>query len=1278
MTKRYFNWKLAIVLLIAFIVLGITAYGLRQWQRSLKADRGLTLGNKAYKEHKWEQAAKNLGLYITIAGDDVPTLIKYADAQLHIRPLKRNNIQQAIAAYRTILRIDKSNSEAALKLVEIYLQMQMPGEAELVANRTLETNQSPKLRKMLAIALADQRKFDEAIKELKSIIEEHPEQILAYDVLGQLTEQRGKDFAQPTQFWFDEAVKNNPSEAEAYIIRGAYYLRHKNRTKALADLTQAEQKDLSDPATRLRLAEQLINANVFDKARKHLEAVQAVEPANQLLWQVWARLVLKSGSKEEMARIAKTGLKELSSQPWDFMAVAAELYIRCNEIDRADDCISKLRQKDIAPAVTAFLEGFVADYKGHSYEAIKCWYNAIQLGNKSERVRMVLAAVLSRSGDKQSAIKQLRTLVSEQPNFVSGPLNLVRLLTETGSWAEAAEQARMVMQIAPDNLDAAMLYTQVQIQLLAENMGGKSSPMQRPIPDAITGVWSPEDIEKRLAALEKSSDNTMPVKIMQLQLAILQSQFDKADKLLNSLKADFPSQIEVAMAEVKLLIAQDKISEAEQKLENIIDAHPQTLMPVNHLVILLTAGDKRQRCEDLIHDAMTRFESSTAERQLGLLLANLYEKWGEREKGFQLLSRLDSKLAVDIPVKRQLLRYEIVSGNIERAQQLVDEIKTIEGQAGWQWRFEQAKIWFTQSNFKDIYPQIISLLKENLLANPDDQSSRMLLAATYERAGQLQLAISTYNEALNHSPKDIRIIVPAIAALYRANEYDRADEILRRAANEKLFHPALKRLELQSYLKRGELTSAGNILEDQLNIDPNNRLISLSLALLKMRQNKFAEADELLSELKRQEPNSLPITAALVESYSRQGKSDKALLLCDEVVSDFNNASAYILRARAYAMLGRTEEGIKDFDYATAIEPNNINAWIAKSSFYRSLNNLDKAIAGIHKAMSIDPNNLAVQKRVISLLLTSGNQNIVREGEQILNKAMALNPKDVELRLYKAHSLLAEGTAPDIEQATEILREINKDQPDNSQAWALLAEVAIGQAQPAEAIDITLRGLVHRPGDKALLLLKARAEAVRSSALAVPTLKALQELYPADTEVAVHLANAYLSAGNPEKAVNFLKTQLASCNSATDEQKVSIALNGNKEDAQKKLDSLFQSAPDDPSPLLAQARLLQDDQLFGRLSRIVLNWYQNHPEDFHTPVTIAGNLAAANHSEAKKTAENILLKVLENDSDCTEAMNTLAMLLQWLYRSYEYPRYALADNRPIGPSSHTLSTFAQD
>lgn len=68
---------------------------------------------------------------------------------------------------------------------------------------------------------------------------------------------------------------------------------------------------------------------------------------------------------------------------------------------------------------------------------------------------------------------------------------------------------------------------------------------------------------------------------------------------------------------------------------------------------------------------------------------------------------------------------------------------------------------------------------------------------------------------------------------------------------------------------------------------------------------------------------------------------------------------------------------------------------------------------------------------------------------------------------------------------------------------------------------------------------------------------------------------------------------------------------------------------------------------------MVSDWCQNHPEDSRTPITIAGNLAATEDTQAQKVAEDLLRKILANDPDSLPAMNALAMLLQMTGRSAE-------------------------
>ena len=553
----------------------------------------------------------------------------------------------------------------------------------------------------------------------------------------------------------------------------------------------------------------------------------------------------------------------------------------------------------------------------------------------------------------------------------------------------------------------------------------------------------------------------------------------------------------------------------------------------------------------------------------------------------------------------------------------------------------------------------MSLLQENLLTNPDDQASRMLLAAVYEKGQDQRLAVSTYIEALNRSPKDVRVIVPAVTAFYRAGEYDRAEEILKRAADEGIYHPELQRLEAQGSLRRGDYASANEVLEKMFARDPNNYSAGLSLALLKIRQDKLTEAQELLEKLKALEPNSLPIAAAQVELDIRGGKSDDALKVCDEMVGKLGTVSAFLFRARTYAVLGQSDKAKGDFQRAVKMEPNNADAWIAKSVFHHSIGESNEAVADISNALSVLPDNLRIRKTAISLYLVSSDSNLHQQGEMMLEETLKSNPQDVDLLLRKVQLLLAKGTAPEIEQATGILQSITEKQPEVANAWTLLAQIALREGKFARAIDACLRGLAHRPNDRTLLLLKARAEGARSPELALPTLRALWEFDPNNTETTVSLAEGYMAAGQYADAVNLLQKQAAlsrveTSASADDSQQRRIMLalamalykNGSKTESQEMLRGLYESEPNDPRPLLAQIRLMRDDKLWDQLRQKVNAWCQEHPGQNSTTLYIVDELARGNNSESIQIAEELLRCVLKREADSSVIMFRLGILLQ--------------------------------
>jgi tetratricopeptide (TPR) repeat protein len=1218
MAKRYFNWKLGIVLIISLAVLGVTAFGLRQWQRANRADQGLILGNKAYDEQKWSEAVENLGRYLAVEKNDISVLMKYADAHLKIRPSRSSNIVQAVNAYRAVLRADKNNSKAALQLTGLYL-LGDPGKAELIVSKYLDNNDdpAPELRRMLAVALAGQRKFSEAAAELEAIIREHPDQISAYEILGRLIERQPDDIPGSAESWFNEAVNKNPSSALAYTVRAGFYRRNKEFSKALADLDQAEKLDISDPNVELRLAGELINANILDKAEKHLTAVKSSLPTNQNLWVIWAELAVKSESKEKMLEIAEKGLKELSSQPWDFMPIATELFIGCDQLDRADECISQMNQKDIAPPRVAYLEGLLAEKRGRLFEAVNYLKESIGLSKSNTppdpRIRLALSSALSRLGDTQSALRQLRTLVYERPDSVAGYLELARLLAQIGNWPESARYAEAAIKLSPGNLEASLLYLQAQVYLRQTDSSG--------------------EIAQALQDLEKVAGDLLEFRLLKFKHALQQDNFEDAQELITQLKKDYPSQIEIIMAEVNLLIDQDKIDEAIMILSEVLKKFPQAVQPVRYLAFLLARQGNKERSEEILKEALERIDQPVSRRILGLLLSEYYIQLNQKENAYLLLNSLVQELPEDITLKRALLNCEQVVNDPERAQKNIDDIKSLESEDGWQWRYERAKIWYLSEDedFEAHYTQIISLLQENLQANPNDQESRMLLAAAYNRSGELQLAISAYREALSRSPNNLSIIIPLIDVLSRSMEFDEVDQLLNRVSAGNLnrnqlqiFRPQLQIFQYQSYLRHGQYSSASDILQELVSNDPNNQANRITLARLYMGQNKYEDAEKLLAHLKIQNPDSTEIAAAQVQLNIRQNKTEEALRLCDEIVNSLQNAQAYIFRAQTYASVNQIDKALEDLERAAIIDPGNVEVWMTKSDFYRSDGRLDKAIADIQQALSLASDDVRVQKQAILLLLYSGDPDKVLQGKTILEKALGTNPDDTELLLFKVDSLLAERTRPAKEKAEEILQKITDDHPKISKAWVILGDMAIDKKQAGRAMEIAFRGLSHTPNNRELLLLKARAEEARSPVLAIPTLKSMLEIDPNYINTTLHLASIYIEVGEFEKAVNLLETQLTHYVGTLGESEIKAILakalykNRNNVDAQRKYNSLIQSE-----------------------------------KDSLTLVKIARNLQEFTDSRARNTAEGILRRVLEKEPDSVGAMVSLAIHLQTSGRSDE-------------------------
>ncbi len=1292
MAKRYFNWTLAIVLVVAAVVLVVSAVALRGWQRKVRAERGLDLGMQAYERGDWQEAASQLGRYVAIYGDDTRILLRYAEAQLNRRPWSQNNINQARSVYSSILRDRGADpalvKEAATALVELDLQLSDFGEAAQNATYYLQNRDDPVVRRLLGVALRERGRWKEAVDTLAGLLRDHPEDVLAYEVIGTLAEDRPSDVNQPAQYWFEQAVQRNPESALAHIIRADFHRRCGEPNAALADLEQAESLDLSDTQARLRLIAALINVRAMDDAKQHLTALQAEVPDQQGLYHLWAALAFTLGSTEEMQTAAREGLASLVKQPWDFMPVATELLLQAGNVGEAEQCIARMRERGVHPQTVAYLEGRVARQRGQLQEAVRSWRRAIAVDytdylNKNYRtpppVRMALASVLDELGDRQAAIGQMRAFVSDAPKsddpeaierHINGRAYLAQLLARSEDWAGVMDEVRQIRQLDPDSLAGASAEIQAQIALLVAD---------REPPG--TSAW--RGLEGRVAALEEATQQSLASGLLRVRLAAGQGDFAQAYDKLDELERRYPDEVQLAqiraslnMAEADRYAAQDRLELAAEKrqealalLRRAVETFPQSAEPVLHLSTLLGRQQRIEECESVLIEAMARIELPQGRRELGLRLADWYAIWDRQEKLYELLTQLEQLYPTDIKVKRRLLNLERVGTDLVAAQKLVDEIKAIEGENGRQWRLEQARVWLNPQTRRSRHTEVVAMLKDNLRADPGDIQSRLLLASAYERNGEVELALTAYREALSREPNNVGVITNTVNALISAGRAGEASRVLAEAEQRGLHSPQLRILQLNEELRlsgtaqdsesrREALVSAAGILEEMLTEDPNNVDTRLELALVRARQQKYDEAQAIIDEVKAANPQALDVMVAQLRLYVAQDDAEKALQLCNTAVEDLHNAAAYAMRGLTYATFGRTEEAVNDFSQAIELEPKTAAWRLVRSDFYRTLDRLDDASMDAREALKLVPSSVNAQRRIVALLLDSGKRSDLLEAEKLLNRWLLTPPQDAGLRLLEARLLLRKGTAAATEQARNVLTELTKTQPTLVEAWERLIRLELLAKRTGTALNLATEGLAHNPGDRTLLLLKADAEFERSPAVAIPTLKELANQDPRNVSVIGRLAEAYAESGNPEAGLGLLQDALDGLEGTTKwAGEVVLASimyrNGDKAGAKALFDRLLETRPEDSRAVLVFARLLVTDGETTGLKELMDRWCSEHPEDTQVPVTIAHELMDAGGDHAGQVAEGLLRDVLQRHPTAIGALTRLAILMQTSGRGAE-------------------------
>ncbi len=1230
MTASGRNVKIIIVLvtgLAGTAAIGTSLFYLHRSRKQAAAEAALARGTKAYEAGRFTHAAADLGRYLAVRGHDTDALFRYADAQMRRRPQYRDSIQQAVTALETILRLDRGHNEAARRLAGIYLAGQMPIEAERIARTWMRTRpQDPQPARTLAAALVAQQRYDEAVEALQALLTAHPGHAEAASALALLDVTRNdQDPQQAEQILsrtvvasaFDDGGERTSAdaagEAAALLTRARFRAATGQFPQALADLDKAAQLPTHNVETILGIGQMFLDLGLHDLANDQFDRAMDVAPdqANVLL--VCGRAALQTQDPDRAAaiadRIVSAGRGEDSI---DLLPTAVELYVANHDLDSAQQCLEQLRSGGATSEVILYVQGLLHLEQGRIYEAIA---RLQTVEDRYERARLALARACSTAGDLTQAARCYEDHLHGEPAApVRVRLELARVYAELGDWDQAARVAQEAAQRTP--YDVAARLTSIEMQALQARHGLRDlSRASRPTRPVL------EELRAEAASLVEQLPDEPAARVVLARLEGLLGHVDQAAAILRPLmQAKEPTDTASRAASVLIEIYAEN-GHNEQAIDVCREGMTravgrQRLGLMARLAELYADQEDLARATDvatsLLEEPPGPSRSKAIVRAAGALLQNQ-----AANQARELLAAAAAEDTQDSQSRRMLLA--ILPPDATDRQDLVDDLRQIEGSNSAHYRVWQARLWLQDPQWTDYQRRAEAMLRECLQQDPGNAQATFLLGQWQDKAGQTDLAMAMYRKALELDPTNRRAAVRLLDLASRRKNWIEIEQVLAALPADE---PAAEPYRIAAALRQANWSQAEALLAQRVQRDPADVASRLELASIKRMQGQFDQAEQLIDQARSLGPDRPDVMAAHVRLLTETGQYDRAIALCDQAAGTDPTPQSLLLRASIHETRGDNDAAARDLLEATRHHPSDEQAWLSLGQFHLRHGRTGQAIEVWQKAVAAR-DDLSAVRRALAKALLSGNPEQAAQGARLLQQMLAERPDDPDLLLMQARQLAAISPAG----ARALYEKAIQQDPNATRAYAGLAQLAIQRRQPERAAQLAERGLSVEPDNLDLLLIRGQMlqphqprQAARIGLRIEHLAKTALAIDPTDQAAAIALAQGRLLAGQRDQALEGLQTFVARPD-ATHRVGARLALaqihlaGGEHAPAETWLEQAATLAPDRGDVVRMQVLCQAAQQNWPEVISIAEAYSRTHPDDIAVALTAARQLGRAAGSE---------------------------------------------------------------
>jgi tetratricopeptide (TPR) repeat protein len=669
---------------------------------------------------------------------------------------------------------------------------------------------------------------------------------------------------------------------------------------------------------------------------------------------------------------------------------------------------------------------------------------------------------------KDEALIEFRRVLQYQPKMASAHFEIAKLQLERGSVNSAYQELMLSLKYNPEDREANVWMAEFMLRakdydaaldraglILSKWPDEKRAQLINA--EALAGKGKRQESRKAIEEYIQQNPNDARAlfDLAALQYLNKSTEFAAAMASMRRAWELSPESLTVPMALSAAYEGEKDFGQAESVLKELVNKQPKRY----DVYAMLGMFYVRQKRSSDAEEAFRKAQALGQNEAQHAVLARYYAVSGRTADAIAEYKRVLEQHKDDIGVWRQLAELYFDQGDHASAKQVLDHLMK-DNSKDWQTMALRGRMELDEGNID----QALVYLQDSQKANSDYPTTSFFIAQAYIRQGKIDQAKGTLSDLL----KKHNDYLPARVMLgeldLRSGKVDEALDQLSQAVTQSPKAPAANLLLSQAMMAKGDFAQAESKLTEQLTLpgpSVTREMMLRTLAMIKIRQGRFAEATKMATEAADLQPQARESLYILGLSYLAQKQPDKAL----QAVSAYVNkkpdwAEGQELLGRLALQGGKAAQAQKYFENTLKLNPKLTTASYGLSESYIAQNNFDGAKGVLEQMTQLQPENSAAKIRLAQLYERDSDWNKAIAGYEAALKTDSKNAlaKNNLAWLYSQHS-------GNLDVALKLAQEAKEAYPEDAHISDTLGWILVQKGAYDSAIQHLTLAVGKTPAD---------------------------------------------------------------------------------------------------------------------------------------------------------------------------------------------------------------------